>query len=79
MQEYDRLPPVLRRWLADAILPWSARSVHRAWGRARRASDGCEIRALERLTAAEARQISRDAPHVWGAPVPPEISPAEAR
>ncbi|WP_260349929.1 DUF6525 family protein, partial [Alloyangia mangrovi] len=31
MSAYDRLPPELRAWLAQAALPWSPRSALRAW------------------------------------------------
>jgi hypothetical protein len=34
MASYDRLPRDLRLWLAEAALPWSARSVLRLWQRA---------------------------------------------
>lgn len=70
MRDYDRLPPVLRHWLAGAALPWSARSVHRAWTRALRASGGCEQTALARLDAAEARLLARDALSTWGRTAP---------
>jgi len=71
MREFDRLPPALRRWLAQAALPWSAPSVRRAWVRALGDCDGCETRALERLCQAEARLLRRDAPEVWGTEGPP--------
>ena len=31
MREFDKLPKPLRRWLAEAILPWSPVSVKRVW------------------------------------------------
>ena len=55
MAAYDRLPPELRRWLAEAALPWSAASVLRVWHRA-----GDPARALARLSALEAGQLARD-------------------
>lgn len=73
MRDYDRLPPALRRWLAEAALPWSAPSVRRAWTRALAACDGCEKQALARLSRAEARLLARDAPKVWGTLVPPGL------
>lgn len=60
MAEFDRLPPTARRWLAQAALPWSARSVRRLWGRALRDADGDEAAALARLDRAEAARLTRD-------------------
>ena len=34
MQEFDELPPALRVWLHQAVLPWSPRSALRIWRRA---------------------------------------------
>ena len=31
MTAYDGLPPLLRRWLSQAILPWSPVSAQRIW------------------------------------------------
>lgn len=59
MAAYDRLPPALRRWLAGAVLPWSAASVRRIWERAL-AETGSEAEALARLRAAEARTLGRE-------------------
>ncbi|WP_276617454.1 DUF6525 family protein [Qingshengfaniella alkalisoli] len=33
MASFDGLPPELRRWLAQAALPWSAHSARRLWRR----------------------------------------------
>ena len=60
LDAYDRLPAPLRRWLAQAALPWSVRSAQRLWRRALAESDGDVARALARLDAAEARQLSRE-------------------
>lgn len=60
LDAYDRLPAPLRRWLAQAALPWSPRSADRLWRRALVQSGGDEARALERLDAAEAGQLSRE-------------------
>jgi len=79
MRDYDRLPPALRQWLAEAALPWSPASVRRAWVRALREVRGCEARALSRLSAAEARLLARDAHAIWGTPEPPGFNPEEAR
>lgn len=60
MAEFDRLPPAARRWLAQAVLPWSARSVRRLWGRALRDAGGDEAAALARLDRAEAARLMRE-------------------
>ena len=60
MAEFDRLPPAARRWLAQAVLPWSARSVRRLWGRALRDAGGDEAAVLARLDRAEAARLARD-------------------
>ena len=65
MSAYDRLPPDLRTWLAEAALPWSAASVLRLW-RAALAETGCPHSARERLARAEQRTLSREAARVWG-------------
>ncbi|MFC2969079.1 DUF6525 family protein [Acidimangrovimonas pyrenivorans] len=59
MAAYDRLPPPLRAWLAQAVLPWSARSASRAWASALRRADGDPDRARVLLTEAETRQLAR--------------------
>ncbi len=60
MAEFDRLPPAVRRWLTQAVLPWSARSVRRLWGRALRDERGDEAAALACLDRAEAARLARD-------------------
>lgn len=64
MAAYDRLPPRLRRWLSEAVLPWSAESALAIWRRAL-AESGCEDDALARCAAAERAMLARDAPRVW--------------
>lgn len=66
LMEFDHLPGPLRRWLAQAALPWSARSVRAVWARALRAAGGCEAAALARLDRIEARALAREAAAVWG-------------
>ncbi len=66
MAAYDALPPDARRWVMQAALPWSARSVARLWGRALRDAKGDRAVALARLDAAERKLLNRDAPRVWG-------------
>ena len=31
MHEFDRLPPLLRRWVRNAVMPWSPTSVRRLY------------------------------------------------
>lgn len=69
MRCYDRLPPELRAWLAQAALPWSPDSARRLWRRAIEEA-GCRAGALARLEAVEARLLARDAPRIWGAEHP---------
>jgi len=65
MQDYDRLPPELRAWLAQAALPWRSGSAHRIYARAM-ARTGDKARALAQLDAAERRLVARDAAAIWG-------------
>jgi len=59
MAAFDRLPPELRRWLNDAALPWSPRSVARIYARA--VAEGADAdTALARLTAAERATLARE-------------------
>lgn len=60
MAEFDRLPPAARRWLSQAVLPWSARSVRRLWRKAMEESQGDERAALASLTRAEAARLTRE-------------------
>lgn len=70
MRAFDALPPPLRRWLAEAAMPWSPASCRRLWRRARaqgesveailarldRAQETCLRRALDPHPARNARQ-----------------------
>lgn len=67
MEAFDRLPPVLRGWIAGAALPWSAQSVARIWTRALRETRS-EAAALARLEAVQAATLRRD--RAGGAPPP---------
>lgn len=69
MSAYDRLPPDLRTWLAEAALPWSAASVLRLWQRAIRET-GCAKAARDRLARAEQKTLAREAARVWGSAYP---------
>lgn len=66
LDAYDRLPAPLRRWLAQAALPWSVRSAQRLWRRALAETGGDVARTLARLDAAEAAQLSREPGAVRG-------------
>lgn len=59
MRDFDTLPPMLRRWMAQATLPWSPRSCRRIWLAERRAG-GSDADALARLERAEAATLRRD-------------------
>lgn len=61
MADFDRLPPELRAWIAGAVLPWSARSVRRAWGRALDRTRGDRAAALALMDRIEAATLARDA------------------
>jgi len=60
MAEFDRLPPAARKWLSQAILPWSPRSVRRLWVQALRMSGGDERVAVDRLSHAEMTRLARE-------------------
>lgn len=59
MRAFDALPPSLRRWIADAALPWSPTSCRRIWQRARARGEPVEA-ILARLDRAEALTLSKD-------------------
>lgn len=61
LQVYDGLPAPLRRWLAEAALPWSPASAKRIWTRARARGLSRE-EALECLARAEAQTLAREKP-----------------
>lgn len=60
MQTFDTLPPELRRWIADAALPWSPASCRRLWQAARQSGASIE-EALRRLDHAETAALTRAA------------------
>ncbi len=78
MAQYDRLPPPLRAWLAQAALPWSPRSALRLWQRHLRDAGGDTARVCAALSATEARLIARDAARIWGAAHPVAANGADA-
>jgi len=59
MRAYDALPPQLRRWMAQAVLPWSPASCRRIWLRARAKGEPIEA-VLARLDRAQAKTLSND-------------------
>ncbi|MEM9796211.1 MAG: DUF6525 family protein [Pseudomonadota bacterium] len=61
MAAFDRLPPALRHWLAEAKLPWSPVSAKRAWRRALWKSLGRTEAALRIMDEIEAERLARDA------------------
>jgi hypothetical protein len=65
MAAHDALPAPLRRWLAEAALPWSIPSAKRAWGNAMRKHRN-EAAALDYLSRVEAATLRREAAEVWG-------------
>ncbi len=66
MDRFDRLPPDLRRWLSQAVLPWSPHSALRLWQRLMRETGGDLAVMLARLDQAEQRLLLRDQPGIWG-------------
>ena len=57
MLAFDQLPVELRRWMRDAVLPWSARSCLKIWNKARR--EGLDAAAaLDRLNAIEQAMLA---------------------
>ena len=59
MAAYDGLPAPLRRWVSQAVLPWSPASVRRVWTKALAKGLSPE-EALRSLSRAEARTLARD-------------------
>ncbi|MDO5646811.1 DUF6525 family protein [Paracoccus sp. (in: a-proteobacteria)] len=56
MARYDALPQPLRRWMADAALPWSATSCLRLWQRAQQRGTN----PTEALNRAQANALRRE-------------------
>lgn len=74
MRDHDALPAPLRQWATTAALPWSARSLRRAWEKSL-AATGCPDAALARLQRAEAATLAREAARVWGPAHPAAAKP----
>ncbi|MEL6916036.1 MAG: DUF6525 family protein [Pseudomonadota bacterium] len=65
MQDFDQLPPELRRWVARADLPWSVATVKKAFNRALRRTGSVAL-ALEELDKRQRAKLAEDAVQVWG-------------
>ncbi|MEP3785807.1 DUF6525 family protein [Ascidiaceihabitans sp.] len=59
MRTYDALPVPLRRWLSQAVLPWSPKSAARLWAQARKKGLSVEL-TLQSLQNAERRTLASE-------------------
>ncbi len=69
MTDYDRLPPELRAWVANALLPWRAVTVKRAYDRALSRVGHPDL-ALGELDRVQRSLVAKDAGRIWGADHP---------
>lgn len=76
MRDFDALPPELRRWVTEARLPWSPRSVRKVWTRALARNAGNRDAALASLDNAEYATLTRDMQKIWG-PAHPGLNRAQ--
>jgi hypothetical protein len=58
MADYDRLPGELRAWVAAAVLPWSPRSVSRAFAEALARHKGDGAAAIAELDRFQERRLA---------------------
>ncbi|MFN4101492.1 MAG: DUF6525 family protein [Pararhodobacter sp.] len=58
MRAFDALPEPLRRWIAQARMPWSPASCLRIWHKARAKGESIEA-ILARLDRAEEQTLAR--------------------
>ena len=65
MTEYDQLPPILRQWVADGILPWRAKSVQNAYEKALLRT-GDETEAIKALNSLQSTLVAKDTARIWG-------------
>ncbi|WP_324368919.1 DUF6525 family protein [Amaricoccus sp.] len=85
MADYDRLPADLRVWLAAAALPWSPRSVARAFAKALARHPSDRAAALTELDRLQERRLATAAEGIPAAssgrlaPVPVERRPDRRR
>jgi len=75
MNDFDALPPELRKWVSEAMLPWSAHSVRKSFRKAI-AKTGDPQRALEELDALQTTLIAKDSRRIWGAEYPAGPNPS---
>ena len=59
MTAFDGLPAPVRRWMAEAALPWSPTSVRRIWAKSQAKGFSIED-TLQSLHQAEARTLALD-------------------
>ena len=59
MEEFDHLPPYLRRWLREAHLPWSPTSVKRVYFKALK-NNGDYSTALAKLDLMQSDQLTKE-------------------
>ena len=59
MEEFDRLPPYLRRWLREAHPPWSPTSVKRVYFKALK-TNGDYSTALAKLDLMQSDQLTKE-------------------
>lgn len=59
MEEFDRLPPYLRRWVREAHLPWSPTSVKRVYFKALK-TNGDYSTALAKLDLMQSDQLTKE-------------------
>lgn len=59
MAAYDALPPPLRQWLSEAVMPWSPSSARQIWVRSI-AKGMTHQEILQSLSRAEARTLARE-------------------
>ena len=62
MHEFDRLPPFLRSWVRDAVMPWSPTSVKRLYLKALKNTGNCSS-ALAELDKIQGKRLSKERPH----------------
>ncbi len=59
MQEFDRMPKTLRDWMNNAVLPWRAISVYRAYQKALIKSGDPDY-ALHHLNLLQKKRLSEE-------------------
>ncbi len=78
MQTYDALPAPIRRWLSQAVRPWSPASCQKILRRGRARGEGLD-QILARLERAQKATLARDR-HAFCRPEPAlESAPAPRR